>query len=277
MEKSNADTTGRGCDRVVSDRQEIGTGEGKVGDRHDSRLDLERLDIARLDLGRLAHELRTPLSAIAVLSEIMRDERLGPLEEPRYRAYAADIHDSAGQAMSVLAGYLDCAATSNAAGMPMDYIELDIGWLTASAVSALVPLAERSGVALVAQLPSGLPHLIGDRRSVRQIIDNLIANAVKFTPPGGRVTVSLAYEVGGPMVLQVVDTGDGMTADELARAQTGAMAPEPARRRSGGTGYGLPLVRALASASGASLTIDSALGSGTRVGVVFTHDRLVPV
>lgn len=230
-----------------------------------------------LDLARLAHELRTPLSAIAVLSEIMRDERLGRLDDPRYRAYAADIHESAGQAMSVLAGFLDRGATDTASEMPMNFIELDIGELTGSAVSALVPLAERSGVVLEAVLPSGLPHLIGDRRSLRQIIDNLIANALKFTPPGGRVTVSLDYDIGGPMLLEVVDTGDGMTAAELARARSGTAAPEPFRRRSGGTGYGLPLVRALASASGASLTIDSTLRGGTRIGVRFTHDRLVPV
>ena len=241
------------------------------------------------DLAKLAHELRTPLSAIAVLSEIMRDQRLGRLEDARYRAYAADIHDSAGQAMSVLAGFLDNshggAASRVVAGalaqaptrLPMDFIELDIGELTASVVSALVPLAERSGVTLEAAIAGNLPHLIADRRSLRQILDNLISNALTYTPPGGIVTVGLAYEVGGSLDLHVGDTGDGMTAAELARARAGTTAPEPFRRRSGGTGYGLPLVRALTAASGGTLRIESVPGRGTRITVVLPHDRVVPV
>ena len=234
-------------------------------------------DTGKPDLARLAHELRTPLSAIAMLSEIMRDERLGPIADPRYRAYAADIHESAGHAMSVLAGYLDAGATRPGGGLPMDFIELDIRELTSGVVSALAPLAERSGLVLAVDCPTGLPHVIGDRRSLRQILDNLIANAVKHTPPGGAVSVTVSYAVGGPLILAVADTGDGMTAAELARARAGATAPEPIRRRSGGTGYGLPLVRVLAAASGAALSLDSELRGGTRIAVTFPHDRLVPV
>ena len=234
------------------------------------------------DLAKLGHELRTPLSAIAVLSEIMRDERLGRLDDPRYRGYAADIHESARHAMSLLSGYLDAGTGANtddraSSGQAMDFIELDIRELTLSAVSAFAPLAERSGVVLQATSPPSLPHLIADRRSVRQMLDNLMANALKFTPPGGRITVSLSYAVGGPIVLAVTDTGDGMTAAELARARSGAAAPEPLRRRSGGTGYGLPLVRALATASGAIVEIDSELRTGSRIAITFPHDRVVPV
>lgn len=232
------------------------------------------------DLARLAHELRTPLSAIAVLSEIMRDERLGSLGSPRYQSYAADIHESAMHAMSVLAGFLDPqqqakATAGRGAGLPMDFVELNLAELVTGTVSTLVPLAERSGVRLEAHVAAGLPHLIADRRSLRQILNNLIANALKFTPPGGTVSVAARYQVGGPVTLEVADTGDGMTPAELDRARAGATAPEPFRRRSGGTGFGLPMVRALAAAGGASVTVDSVLRQGTRVAIAFPHDRVV--
>ena len=234
-------------------------------------------DPPALDLAKLAHELRTPLGAIAVLSEIMRDERLGPLGSQRYQGYAADIHESATHANSVLSSFLDPGAAAHGAGGAMDFVELDLGELVSGTVSALEPLAARSGVALRASLAPGLPHLIADRRSLRQMLNNLIANALKFTPPGREIVVAVSYAVGGAVELMVADTGDGMTEPELVHMQADVAVPEPLRRRSGGTGYGLPLVRALATASGATLEIDSALRAGTRVRITFPHARLVLV
>jgi signal transduction histidine kinase len=234
------------------------------------------------DLARLAHELRTPLGAIAALAEIMRDERLGPLGERRYRSYAADIHDSAAHAMSILAAFLEGGATSHFtrgqdAPPPMDFVDLDIGELAKGAISSLKPLADRAGVRLDLEIAPMLPRLIADRRSLRQIINNLVSNALKFTPPRGQVVVSVSHQSTGPIMLEVADTGDGMTAAELERARSGAVAPASIRRRSGGTGFGLPLVRSLAAASGATLAIDSAPGKGTRVTLAFASDRVLPV
>ena len=229
-----------------------------------------------VDIARLAHELRTPLGAITVLAEIMRDERLGPLGSDRYRGYAADIFASAAHANSVLASFLDPVAGAGEPGS-LAFVELDLAAVLAGTVSALEPLARRSGVLLRLSLDVPLPHLIADRRCIRQILDNLIANALKFTPPGREVTVAGRYGIGGPVVIEVADTGDGMTAAELARGRAGDAAPEPLRRRSGGTGFGLPLVRALATASGATFGIDSTPGGGTRVTISFPHDHVIPV
>lgn len=230
-----------------------------------------------IDLAKLAHELRTPLGAIAVLSEIMRDERLGPLGSRRYQGYAADIYESAAHANSVLSSVLDPGAAAHGAAGAMEFVELDLAELVAGTVSALEPLAGRSGVALRSNLAPDLPHLIADRRILRQMLNNLIANALKFTPPGREIVVAVGYAVGGPIELMVADTGDGMTASELACTRAEVAVPEPLRRRSGGTGYGLPLVRALATASGATLDIDSALRAGTRVRITFPHARVVLV
>lgn len=229
-----------------------------------------------IDIARLAHELRTPLSAITVLAEIMRDERLGALGSARYRSYAADIFDSAAHANSVLASFLDAKVGDGNSGA-LVFVVLDLADLVRSTVSALEPLAERSGVTLRSAIDPNLPHLIGDRRSLRQILNNLIANALRFTPPGGEVVVGVAYVVGGPVRIEVADTGDGMNESELTRARVGEGVPDSLRRRSGGTGFGLPLVRAMAAAAGAAVEIDSVPRQGTRVGILFPHERVVPV
>ncbi len=228
-----------------------------------------------VDVAKLAHELRTPLSAIAVLAEIMRDERLGPLGTGRYRDYAADILACAKQADSVLVSFVEPATerTSDA----LSFTEIDPAVVIAATVSALTPLCSRSGVALRPLVPTGLPRIIADSRCVRQMLDNLIANALKFTPPGGEISVAVSYVAGEPVRIEIADTGDGMSPAELQRARAIEEVPEPLRRRSGGTGFGLPMVRALATASGATLEIDSVAGKGARVTIAFAYDRVVPI
>jgi signal transduction histidine kinase len=212
-----------------------------------------------------------------MLSEIMRDERLGPLGSSRYRAYASDIYESAAHANAVLAAFLDPAGIGRPTGAPLEFVELDLVVLVASHVSALVPVAERAGVALSGQLTEGLPRVIADRRSVRQMLNNLISNALKYTPPGGGVVVTVNYAAGGPVTIEVADTGDGISPAELDQIRSGGAGSDALRRRSGGTGIGLPLVRALAAAGGAAFDIDSRLGRGTTVTIAFPHDRVVPV
>jgi two-component system cell cycle sensor histidine kinase PleC len=229
-----------------------------------------------LDVARLAHELRTPLSAISVLAEMMKDERLGPLGNPRYRGYAADIHESVAHANAVLAAFLESAA-AQATGGPMAFAELDLAPIVRGIVSALEPVAAKGGVALSTAVGDGLPHVIADSRSVRQILNNLLANALRFTPPGGQVVVALSYVAAGGVTMSVTDTGDGMMPGELERLRAGQLGHLTARRRSGRSGLGLPLVRALAAANGGVLSIESALGAGTRVVVAFPQNRVVPV
>lgn len=226
------------------------------------------------DLARLAHELRTPLGAISTLAEVMRDERLGPMADPRYRAYAADIHQSAQQALAVLATYLETGARL-AEPAAMSFAELDVAEECRRAVSALTAVAERAGIGIDCDVQSGLPKLIADRRSLRQILDNLLANAIRFTPPGGAVLVGVRHASSGPLEIAVADTGDGITAKELARVLERSTAPDRDGPRRSGSGIGLPLVRALAEANGGKLAITSESGRGTTVTVTFGSDRLV--
>jgi len=227
------------------------------------------------DIAKLTHELKTPLAAIAALAEIMRDERLGPLPDRRYRGYAADIHDSAMHAIGVLTSLLEPAAGPHARP-PMVFAEVDVAAIAASSVSAFGPLAERAGVKLRLRSPPRLPHLVADSRSLKQIFLNLIANAVRYTPPGGEVEVSTRYECGTALGITVADNGDGMSEAELQRALS-AMPKKAGRAGRARSGLGLELVRALAEANGGMLEIESARGQGTCATVRFGPDRIVPV
>jgi two-component system, cell cycle sensor histidine kinase PleC len=216
------------------------------------------------ELGQLAHELRTPLSAIAVLAEIMRDERLGPLPDPRYRGYAADIHETASHGLAVIASWLDPSAGAGAAAT-LARTRLDVNSLVAGCASALEPLALEAGVRLSCRLSPATPEIAADPRSLKQVLLNLLTNAFASTPPGGSVTLTTGAPPGR-VAIAVEDSGDGMTTDELARVR--ALSTQEAQvqaARPGGTGYGLPLVFTLTSANGGTVEIESAPRRGTRV------------
>jgi signal transduction histidine kinase len=254
------------------------TGAGDVVGNAPTRPDGPR----SLRLAKLAHELKTPLSAIVAAAEIMRDERLGPIENPRYRSYSADIYDSARHALMVIGNMLGDGAQAldvdgSACLPPMVFAEIAVADIVESCVSSMRPLAERAGLALTTEAPERLPHVIADATAVRQIVLNLLNNAVKFTRPGGAIRLALRYWPDGPLEIEIADTGRGMTAEEIARAGPAAADQGVSRREGGGFGIGLPLVGALARANGAGVSFVSVPGEGTRVVVAFGRDRVVPV
>lgn len=222
-------------------------------------------------IAKIGHEVRTPLSSIIGFSEIMQDEQLGPMGNAKYKEYVADILDSARHALSLINDLLDLSKVESGA-LPLDPVAIEIGEIAKRALGAMVPQAEAAGVTLLAAIDPELPKVIADRRSLKQILLNLIANAIRFTDRGGRVTVAAQRSAGGSLTLSIIDTGIGMAAAELKRAlepfgQTGS-------GRGQGTGLGLPLTRSLALANGAEFHIESATGAGTRIDVVFPPNRL---
>jgi signal transduction histidine kinase len=222
-----------------------------------------------LAIARLAHELRTPLSAIATLAEIIRDERLGAMSNIRYKGYASDIHESATHALSVLAALLDPAqAGDETAGL--DLATTDLNAIIVGSVSAMRPLADRAGVKLTAAVADRLPAIVADRRTLKQILLNLVSNALRHTSAGGEIVVSSAWRPDGQVRIAVRDTGSGMSREAIRQALSAeAQARGRTASGAGSTGFGLPLVKALAEANGASIDIDSAIGEGTRVAVTF--------
>lgn len=224
---------------------------------------------------RLAHELRTPLSAVIAYAEVLKDEHFGPLANPRYRDYARTIYDSARHALSVVDGML--AGAAGRAGLPeLAFRDLDPAELIENCLAVVGPLAQRAGLDLVADLGEGTPRIVADEVSVKQMLLNLITNAIKFGRRGDRVTVRAACGSDGSLTIDVADTGPGMRAPFAAGEELGR---EGSRRggQDAGLGIGLPLTRALAKANGAELTVESAPGRGTRVSIAFAKDRVVPV
>lgn len=240
--------------------------------------------VARALRASLAHELKTPVSAIAAAAEIMKDERFGPLGTERYAGYAADILGSAQHVLGVIDRMLadeSAAAGADAAARQLVFAEIDAAEVLRATASQLAPLAERAGIALAVEIVPRLPRLVADATSLRQIVFNLATNALKFTDRGGRITIAGLYSGDGPLTIAVSDTGTGMTEEEVARLLAPDRAGRPGRQRgapgSNGLGLGLPLVRALARANGAELVIESAPGRGTSARVVFAKERIVPV
>lgn len=221
----------------------------------------------------LAHELRTPLSAVIAYAEILKDEHFGPLASARYKGYARDIYESARHGLGVVDSLLRGDPTRSLVP-PLAVAELEPARVVESCLTVVRPLAERAGLVLLAEFAPDLPRVVADELSLKQMLLNLLANAIKFARAGDRVTIAVA-RVGTGVDICVADTGPGMTAPgALASWAT----PSPAGRFPGdgaGLGLGLPLTRALAAANGAALSIQSAPGEGTRATIAFGQDRIV--
>jgi two-component system cell cycle sensor histidine kinase PleC len=217
-------------------------------------------------IGKLSHEMRNPLNAIIGFAEIMREGHFGPLPD-RYQGYAADIHTAAEHLLSLTEDLLD-AARVEAGAMRVTPELLALGPIVEECARILRPTAAQADVALMVGADA-LPPVTADPRSVRQILINLISNALKFTPAGGVVRITAGME-GDGVAVTVADTGIGMNEAELKLALEpfGQVEGEHQKGKKG-AGLGLPLVKALAEANGAAFVIASVKGEGTTVRVVF--------
>jgi signal transduction histidine kinase len=225
---------------------------------------------------KLAHELRTPLGAAIAYAEVLKDEHFGPLGNARYREYARNIYDSARHALGVVDGML-AASGPAPSGLPeFAFTDLDPAGIVENCLTVARPLADKAGLELAAEMLPGTPRIVADEVSLKQMLLNLLTNAIKFGRRGDRVTVGVTYELGGPLRIAVSDTGPGMAEPPLA-LEGGRTSNGKSRVRNAGLGIGLPLTRSLAEANGAALVIDSAPGRGTRVTIAFAKDRVVPV
>ena len=244
----------------------------------DEEADDEPLDTSApersVQVSKLAHELRTPLSAIAAAAEIMKDQRFGSIENERYRSYTSDIHDNARHALALINRLLGGDAPEDKGG-GIEVAEIDLNALAESAVSAVQPLAEEAGLELTHEFHRQLPPVRGDATTIKQILFNLLSNAIKFTPRGGDVRVVTGLGFDRSVFVAVQDTGAGMSSEAIAAALSADVPAKPQRKEAGGHGIGLPLARSLAQSNGARLEIDSSVGEGTAVALVFPRDSVV--
>ena len=224
----------------------------------------ERADRAKSDfLGRMSHELRTPLNAIIGFSEAMTCGLFGPLGSPRYLEYAEDIHRSGVFLHDLISDMLDMVKIEG--GHRKLQLETfpfagDLG----ETLRMIQPRAEKGNVTVSLDVLDAPPTLTADRRAFKQIVLNLIGNAVKFTPAGGSVTVRLSSS-GEDALLQVIDTGFGMSPAHLAKLGTPFFRAEdnPQAASVEGTGLGVALTKSLIEMHGWQLSYASELGHGT--------------
>ncbi len=215
-------------------------------------------------LAKVSHEIRTPLNAILGFAEVIMDERFGPVGNERYKDYLRDIHASGEHVLSLVNDLLDLSKIE-AGKLELNVTAVDANRVVSECVSLMQPQANREKVITRLALAANLPPVHADERSLRQIVLNLLANAVRYNEPGGQVIVSTALSDSGHAALRVKDTGVGMSESELRTALEPFRQVAPSR---GGTGLGLPLTKALAEANGAGFSIKSRKNEGTLVEIV---------
>ncbi|MDR6633440.1 PAS domain S-box-containing protein [Phyllobacterium sp. 1468] len=241
-----------------------------------ARREAERTSAQKSEfLARISHEIRTPLNAIIGFSELMADEKFGPIGSERYRDYLNDISRSGNHVLSLVNDLLDISKIE-AGAVEMDFEAVSLNEALTEAVAIMQPQANRERVIIRSSLTSRLPDIVADHRSITQIALNLLSNAIRFTGPGGQVIVSTSYEANGDVLLRVRDTGIGMTRQEVEQAlRPYKQITTPKHSRSDGTGLGLPLTKAMAEANRANFTIDSNPGRGTMVEITFPSTRVL--
>ncbi|WP_166293707.1 MULTISPECIES: ATP-binding protein [unclassified Bradyrhizobium] len=217
-------------------------------------------------LATMSHELRTPLNAIIGFSEMIAQEDVLGLDAARRKEYAQLINDSGQHLLSVVNGILDMSKmeSGNFEISPEPFAPRPA---LINCCNLVALKARESGVDLVTRVPDDLPIVNGDPRAFKQIVLNLVSNAIKFTERGGKVTVSASVE-GARLLLRVSDTGVGIAADDLKRiGDPFFQAGKTYQRRHEGTGLGLSIVKGLVGLHNGEMNVESKVGEGTIVSV----------
>jgi signal transduction histidine kinase len=223
----------------------------------------------------MSHELRSPLNAVIGFAEIMKDELFGPLGGAQYREYAFDIWSSGRHLLDLINDILDLSKIE-AGRLELAETRFDLGQTVDACIRLVAGRAQKHEVSVRAALAAAGVTLWADERKFKQVLINLLTNAIKFTKPGGRVTVGVERLGDGRLRVSVADTGIGIAAADIPKALAAFGQVESAlSRKYEGTGLGLPLSRALTELHGGALEIESEIGVGTTVAVTLPAHRVV--
>lgn len=215
----------------------------------------------------VSHELRSPITSVREAAHLLAEEVPGPLTAKQARLVAI-VRRSTDRLLRLVNQILDMSRL-RAGVLPLEYMPLDLDWLIARAIEELRPQAEEARVAVARERIGTRFTVLGDEDRLVQVLVNLLANAVRFTPVGGRVTVRLV-DAGPECEIQVEDTGVGIPAAELPHVFETYRQAHPGR---GGTGLGLAIVRGLVHAHGGRVTAESQEGKGSRFTVLLPRER----
>lgn len=226
-------------------------------------------------LARVSHEIRTPLNAIIGFSDLIAQERFGPVGHPRYNEYAHDISKSGRHVLDIVNDLLDISKIE-AGQQDLDFQAVSLNDEITESLSLMQQIANENRVIVRSSLPANVPSVVADKRSIKQILLNILSNSIRFTPAGGQIVVSSSLEASGNVLLRIRDNGVGMNRSELERAmQPFGQVGHETRQRGDGTGLGLPLTRAMTEANRANFDIVSAPGEGTLVTINFPPQRVL--
>jgi two-component system cell cycle sensor histidine kinase PleC len=228
-------------------------------------------------LATMSHELRTPLNAILGFSEVMQQELMGPIDNEHYKGYVSDIHDSGRHLLELINEILDISRieagryTLNEEAVTLPYIVEDCAHMMGLR-------ARNKTITIEEHYEEAMPKIWADERAIRQIVLNILSNAVKFTPSGGRITVKVGWTAGGGQYVSIRDTGPGIPEEEipivLSRFGQGSIAIKSAEQ---GTGLGLNIVQALIDMHGGTFDLRSKLREGTEIVVTIPQTRVLEV
>jgi signal transduction histidine kinase len=273
-------TSGHAEERQRASQLALGTAENEIRElksnlERTARREAQKAAATKADfLARVSHEIRTPLNSMIGFSEVIMAERFGAIGNERYREYLKDIHAAGTHLVSVLNDLLDLSKIETGQ-LDLTFADVELNALTQQCVGIMQPQANRARIIIRSALTPGLPQIVADARSLRQIVLNLLGNAIKFTGPGGQVIVSTAVTEAGEVVLRVRDTGVGMRERDIdAVLDPFQQNSASATWGSGGSGLGLPLTKALAEANRANFSIKSAPNAGTLVEIAFPSSRM---
>ena len=226
-------------------------------------------------LANMSHELRTPLNAVIGFSEIMMNETFGPLGSDKYIEYLGDIHLSAKHLLEIINEVLDMSKIESGK-VDLDEQEIDIAGLVTSVIRIMESRAFKSEVKLTIEIEDKIPTLIADMRLIRQVLINLVSNAVKFSKKGQEIKTKVFVDELGDLILSVEDHGIGIPKDKIKDALEpfGQIMDSQHAKEQQGTGLGLPLARAMVELHGGHLELESDVGKGTIVTITLPSRRI---
>ncbi len=226
-------------------------------------------------LANMSHELRTPLNAIMGFSEVIKNELFGPVGVPEYKQYSDDIYESGAHLLAIINDILDLSKVE-AGKFDLNETEIKVPELCRSVLNIVKGRADEAGIKLVKGLPEAVPYLLADPRTLKQMLLNLLSNALKFTSSGGTVDLVVSVTDDDGIRFDVRDTGIGIPKDEFDTVLSPFGQIDTAHARDHqGTCLGLPLVKSFIEMHGGSIEIESEIGEGTTVTLIFPPERTV--
>ena len=226
-------------------------------------------------LANMSHELRTPLNAIIGFSEIMKDQMFGPMGNDQYAQYSGDIHGSGKYLLNLINDILDLSKVE-ADAMELHDETIDIRSLVRDALSMVRERAAKSRTSVFAEIPEGSPSIKADHIRIKQIILNLLTNAIKFSPVGSSIDIEVLTDNSNRAVIRVVDHGNGVAPEDIETVlKPFGQVSDMMTREQEGTGLGLPLCKSFMELHDGTLAFESELGVGSTITLTFPTERTI--